>query len=329
MTVTAEYITERYDSEYLNATEWMLPYLQGAPKAPILDVLAYREETELWLKSNFELLPMPEDVKYSVHHIKAPDGVQIDIYEFQKTTIPRSSPGPALLHCHGGGMVLGTVPINIKLIAADVSESSITIFSVDYRVAPENNNIGLVEDCFAGLRWVYENTVSLNIDPKRIGIMGESAGAGIAAGVALMARDQKLDPPLAKQILGSPMLDDRNNKLNEIINPYAVWKNHANIMGWTALLGDKAGDPDADVSYYAAPARAPSLAGLPSTFISVGNLDIFRDEDLEYAARIAKENIDTEFHLYPGVPHGFEDIAPQTKVAQQARANRMRAMRRF
>jgi acetyl esterase/lipase len=226
-------------------------------------------------------------------------------------------------------MIAGSVQTFQAALIMKVSQTGIPLFSVDYRIAPEHKNDGLVQDCYAGLIWLHQNAAKFNLDPKRIAVFGESAGGGIAAGVALMARDRNLQPPLAKQILVYPMLDDQNLVPDQSLEPFAFWTYVDNVTGWTALLGDKAGKHDADVSCYAAPARAKSLAGLPPTYIDVGGLDIFRDEDMVYATRLARECVNTEFHLYPGVPHGFDLLAFDTAVAKRAFANRIAAFLTF
>lgn len=141
-----------------------------------------------------------------------------------------------------------------------------------------------------------------------------------------MARDKALSPPLLKQILIFPMLDDRNNKPLDI-DELATWKVNDNITGWGALLGDKAGssDPKA-VSYYAAPARAENLAGLPPTYIDCGQLDIFIYEDTLYASRLINARVPTEFHTYPGMPHAFQGMAPGTTFSKVAEENLLRAI---
>ena len=322
------FVTERYDAEYLKAIEPMLPFLQAPPPATSPDIQQRREEAKVVFAGMAAAIPMPDDVESSTHYTVAADGAKLAIYEFRKQGLS-DSPGPAILHCHGGGMIVGCVNDFKNAIARTVSETSVPVFSVEYRLAPESKDQALVEDCYAGLLWLHEKAESLRIDPKRIGVMGESAGGGLAAGVALMARDKKLQPPLAKQFLIYPMLDDRNTNFNEAIDAYTIWRNSDNIFGWNALLGDKAGKPDATVSHYAAPARARDVANLPSTYIDVGGLDLFRDEDLLYASRIAAENIDLEFHLYPGMPHGFEAIAPGVSVSQHARVNRVAAIKKL
>jgi acetyl esterase/lipase len=270
-------------------------------------------------------------VKVTVHKVEVAGGVTIEVHAFEKTAPAPNAPVAAIIHSHGGGMILGDVNFSKLGIMTYVEASGVSFFSVDYRLAPENSGTGLVEDVYASLLWLHKNAEQFNVDPTRIGVMGESAGGGISAGVALMARDKGLSPPLAKQVLVYPMLDDRNCKpIEEIESMGVIWTSGDNLTGWGAVLGkDKAGDPEADVSHFAVPARAKSVAGLPSTYIDVGSLDIFRDEDMAYAARIAAENIEVEFHLYPGVPHGWEAFVPQSRSAVQAVSNRVRALMSF
>jgi len=140
------------------------------------------------------------------------------------------------------------------------------------------------------------------------------------------ARDESLSPPLAKQILVYPMLDNMTVTPNPGLESFVTWGYDDNITGWQAYLGETKGNP---VSQYAAAARASTVAGLPSTFMDLGELDIFRDEDIEYARRLAAANISTELHVYPGVPHAFETFASNTSVAAQAWANRRKAILSF
>ncbi|EXJ55892.1 hypothetical protein A1O7_08823 [Cladophialophora yegresii CBS 114405] len=320
----------KYDPEFFKAFEPLMPAISAAPKSPVHDVEGRRKGLEAGLTLLAQLMPFDApDVEQTEHRFTSAAGVELSIYSFIKKG---SSPTPtsAILHCHGGGMILGSVATMSKSAAFRVQETGVPFFSVEYRLAPESSGTNLVEDCYAGLEWVYANAAKFNVDTTRIGVTGESAGGGLAAGVALMARDKGLTPPLAKQILIYPMLDDRNLVPNPRMEPFVFWSTDDNITGWTALLGaDKAGKPDADVSPYCAPARTPSLAGLPSAYIDVGGLDIFRDEDLEYARRLAAEDIDVEFHLYPGVPHAFELFAPKSGVTERAMANRLRALLSF
>ncbi|KAH6985187.1 arylesterase/monooxygenase [Ilyonectria destructans] len=171
------------------------------------------------------------------------------------------------------------------------------------------------------------HAVQLHIDPKRIGIYGESAGGGIAAGTALLARDRGLNPPLAKQIHINPMLDDRNTIEDHSIAALTTWTTADNVTGWGALLGEESGG--AEVSPYAAPSRETNLVELPDTYIDVGVVDIFRDESISFASGLIKAEVMVEFHLYPGVPHGFEGMAPETQLTKNAVKNRIIAAQSF
>jgi acetyl esterase/lipase len=142
--------------------------------------------------------------------------------------------------------------------------------------------------------------------------------------VSLLARDRG-GPAIAQQLLIYPMLDDRPATPNPELFGYLTWTYDDNITGWGALLGDDAGG--AAVSPYAAPARADDLAGLPDTFIDVGDLDIFRDEDITFAQRLSAAGVPTELHLHPGCPHAFEGLAPDAAVSQRAITDRVRRLR--
>lgn len=206
--------------------------------------------------------------------------------------------------------------------------SGIQQFAVDYPRSPEHPAPAAVNDAYLALEWLSAHAKEMYVDPARIIVLGDSAGGGLAAGVVLMARDKGLTPPVAKQILIYPMLDDRTHfPVDWPVRPLLTWKAEDNVMGWDAYVGaDKRGREDADISPYAAPARVKSVEGLPSTYMEVGGLDLFRDEDMEYALRLTKANVEVEFHLYPGVPHGFEG-AIGSWVADRALENRVRALR--
>ena len=314
-----------YDPEFLAAVQPLLAARASVPKPELHDVSARRAGVTALFGGIIAALPDQPDVKWTRHTIKSYDGAKVPVIQFSpKGTLDAATPGPAIILAHGGGMIIGELEVFAKAIAMQAAGNGIQVFAPDYRVAPEHPHPALVEDTYATLTWVHDHAKEINVDPARIALQGESAGGGIAAGVAIMARDRGLSPPLAKQILIYPMLDDRNLKPNEDVEPLAIWRCEDNITGWSALLGkDKAGGPDTDP--YAAPARVKSVKGLPPTYIDVGELDIFRDESIEYASRLAKENISVELHVYPKVPHVFEALGPMTSVAQRAMANRRAA----
>ncbi|PBC56462.1 esterase [Rhodococcus sp. ACPA1] len=241
-------------------------------------------------------------------------------------TNPRTVPSPTIYYIHGGGMVMGTRFTGVDGLADLVDELGVVAVSVEYRLAPENPYPAPVEDCYAGLVWITENAEDLGIDSSRIIVMGASAGGGLAAAIALFARDHN-GPAISHLVLGCPMLDDRGiTPSSQELDGIGVFDRTSNKTGWGALLGDAAGGPD--VSYYAAPARATDLSGLPPTFLDVGQVETFRDEVINFAARLSQSGVLAELHVWPGAFHGFEvvvtsdisKIAGQTRRAYIARA---------
>jgi acetyl esterase/lipase len=231
-----------------------------------------------------------------------------------------------ILHVHGGGYVLARPEGTLPLLRATVAAHDCVIVTVDYRLAPESTWREATADGFAGLVWMAENADALGVDPHRIGVMGESAGGGLAAAIAFIARDQG-GPKLAFQNLLYPMLDDRTVTRQED-NPVTgefVWTRPHNRNGWTAYLGHAPGVPD--VSPYAAPARAADLTGLPPTWIGTGALDLFLEEDAEYALRLIRAGVAVDFAIWPGAYHGF-DQSPDAPVALRATEERQAAIGR-
>jgi triacylglycerol lipase len=198
------------------------------------------------------------------------------------------------------------------------------VVSVDYRLAPESPFPAPVEDCYAGLAWTAAHADELGIDRERIVVVGQSAGGGLAAALALLVRD-RAEIPLCYQLLIYPMIDDRNTTTSSQLVT-KVWTREANLLGWRCYLGHEPGV--GEVSPYAAAARAEDLRGLAPTFIGVGTLDVFRDENIDYAQRLLAAGVPTELHVYPGAPHGFEGLAPQAAVSQQFLRDIADALRR-
>lgn len=238
-----------------------------------------------------------------------------------------TGPLPCIYHIHGGGYVVGSVK-ELEAVHRPLSaELGCVIVTVDYRLAPEAVFPGAIEDCYAGLGWTIANADTLGIDKSRLGVMGESAGGGLAAALALMVRDRG-EYSLAFQHLIYPMIDDRTCSSADP-HPYAgefIWHAANNHFGWSALLGKEPGSDD--VSPYAAASRAVDLAGLPPTYISTGALDLFLEEDMEYARRLMRAGVPTELHVYPGGFHGF-DIMPGVPVSDAARRDSRAALARF
>lgn len=234
---------------------------------------------------------------------------------------------PALYHLHGGGLFAGEARFDIGALLTVAAEFPFTVVAAEYRLAPETPHPGPVEDCYAGLVWTVEHASELNIDPARIVLEGNSGGGGLAAAVALLARDRG-GPAVLGQMLLSPMLDDRNDTPSVAqLSSVALWDGTTNATAWSALLGDARGGPH--VSPYAAAARATDLSKLPATFIDVGSVDIFRDEAVSYATRLWQAGNDTELHVWAGAFHGFEHALPQAALSLDAVAARGRWLRRL
>jgi acetyl esterase/lipase len=227
---------------------------------------------------------------------------------------------------HGGGMIGGDRFTTIERALDWVERFDGVAVSVEYRLAPEHPDPAPVTDCFAGLVWTAAHAEDLGFDEDRLIIAGGSAGGGLAAGTTLMARDRG-GPALAAQVLMAPMLDDRNETISSYqIDGIGIWDRTSNQAGWDALLGDRRGTDE--VSIYAAPARASDLAGLPATYIDCGSAEVFRDEDLAYAAAIWSAGGIAELHVWAGACHGFDVIFPSATLSAAARRARSEFIRR-
>ena len=230
--------------------------------------------------------------------------------------IVNAKPGtkrPAILHTHGGGYVLGTAESSVRALQELCAKLDCVAVSVDYRLAPETTYAGSIEDNYAGLKWLQANAASLGADPARIAVMGESAGGGHAALLAITARDRG-EVQLAYQCLIYPMLDDRTGTTRGV-PPHVgtlIWTRAQNHFGWESFLGVAPGRASAPKN--AVPARVANLKGLPPAFIGVGTLDLFHDEDVDYAQRLNAAGVPAELIVVPGAFHGFDGIAKMAKV---------------
>ncbi len=259
------------------------------------------------------------------HTMTAADGASLDLTWYFPSGGAQT--GSAALYLHGGGMIFGLEHLGDlydQAVRDYVAASGVPMLVPDYRVAPEHPHPTPVEDCYGALVWLAEHASDLGVDPTRVAVMGDSAGGGLAAGVALMARDRG-GPAIAQQLLIYPMLDDRPTTPDPQLQPFLTWTYDDNVTGWGALLGGAVGGDS--VSPYAAPARADDLTGLPDTYIDVGDLDIFRNEDIAYAGRLADAGVPTELHVYPGCPHAFEALADEAAVSHRAISDRIRRLR--
>lgn len=220
---------------------------------------------------------------------------------------------PCLVWMHGGGLVMGVAGMDDARFDVWCTRHNMMAVSIEYRLAPETPFPGPFDDCYAALQYVADHAAELGIDADRIGVGGNSAGAGLAAVLALAARDRS-GPTISSQLLIYPMIDDR--QITESSSwDVPIWPASSNAFGWKSYLGDTKGTDD--VSPYAAAARATDLGGLPPTIIVVGGLDGFVDEDIDYARRLNNAGVPVEFHLYPGACHGFDAMVPNSAPALQ------------
>ncbi|MFD3237598.1 alpha/beta hydrolase [Rahnella perminowiae] len=265
-------------------------------------------------------------VSVAHHHITGSEGapaVRVVVISPQHARQGRMG----ILHIHGGGYVLGSPEQSMPLTRPTAAQHDCVIVSVDYRLAPETPFPGPLEDCYAALVWMTAQAEALGIDPEHIGVMGDSAGAGLAASLALLTRDRG-GPKLAFQNLMYPMLDDRtvtDPNPNPVTGEFS-WTREDNRFGWHAYLGHEAGLRD--ISCYAAAGRAEDLSGLPPAWIGVGSIDLFLDENIDYAHRLIRAGVPVEFSIYPGGFHGFNGD-PAYALARRARKQRQDALAGF
>jgi acetyl esterase/lipase len=226
--------------------------------------------------------------------------------------------GAACLYSiHGGGYVLGSFDMDDFLLDRYCNEFGCVGVSVEYRLAPETPYPGPLDDCYAGLAWTFAHADELGVDPSRVGINGISAGGGLAAALALLARDRG-ELPIAFELLQCPMIDDRQITPSSQQDNLVVWSRDANAFGWESYLGARYGTDD--VPGYAAAARADDLAGLPPALVITGGADGFRDENIEYALRLGQAGVPTDLTVIAGAPHGVQMFIGTTPERRWARA---------
>ena len=271
------------------------------------------------------LAPQDPNITITNKIIDGPDGNALRIRIYEPNAKTKELAG--LLWIHGGGYVLGAPEENDGLCQQFVNEVGCVVVSVDYRLVPEHPYPAPIEDCYTALTWLADNATNLGVDQKRIGVAGLSAGGGLTAALALLARDRK-GPELCFQMPLYPMIDDRNNTPSnyEITGNY-IWNHDLNEKGWNFYLNGDNGKED--VSIYAAPARATveELRNLPYTYTCVGQLDPFRDETLTYVTKLAQAGVDVEFHLYPGGYHAYEIVNPEAEISKRTNQEYVNAVK--
>lgn len=279
-----------------------------------------RQVADVLLTNMFSEIPKYSDVSLQKFMTKAADGSELDLHWYSHIETPSRS---AIVFIHGGGRMAGSLDIYRPLLEQYVHQTGVSFLAVGYRLSPGVQGKTSAEDAFAGLCWLKKNASLMDIDEDRIAIMGDSGGGGIAAGTAILAREQGI--PLSRQILIYPMLDNRTIVPDEQLLPFALWNYDANCTAWQASLGVEM--DDTDNCPIAVPAHLSDFSDLAPAYIEVGFLDIFRNESINYAQNLAKAGITVEFHLHPGSTHAFDVIAPNSSVAQRAINDRIRVIR--
>lgn len=312
-----------FDPDYQRA---IAPYA-SFPKLHPKNVLDLRHLNNTAISYVMQTVPCDEadQIIETTHPYTTTDGDTVTLHRFTpKAKENTIDPQPAILYLHGGGLVSGSVGLFRRDIIHYAALTQTTIFAPGYRLAPEAWYPKPLEDVWCALNYIKDHSWELNIDEARLALYGVSAGGGLAAGTALMARDKGLTPPLKMVVLVYPMLDDRT-KLPEgdATRPYLTWSEDKNEMGWSAYLAWMGGE----MEDYAAPGRAEDLSGMPKLYVDVGQLDLYNKESKAFAEKAEAAGGDVEFHEYTGVPHAWEWLAPNVPVTKRAVENRVRALR--
>jgi len=271
------------------------------------------------------LMGEPEDVAQVTYHFVPGPSADLPARIYRPESAGDTA-APALIYFHGGGFVLGNIEICDPFCRALANRSGCVVISINYQKAPEHKFPIALEDCYAALKWCFEHADEIGVDSSRIAIGGGSAGGGLAAALALLVRD-RAEMDVVFQMLIYPMIDDTNvAPASETLPDTYIWSRANNLFGWTSYLGRAPGGEG--VSPYAAAFRASDLTGLPPALIVVGELDLFVDENIEYARRLIGAGIPTELQVYPGAYHGFINIAPEADVSQQCIAACTQALKK-
>jgi acetyl esterase/lipase len=308
------------------------PELAAAlPNVPMLDLRdiaqARRERAELEAanKGRWKFPDETVSVRDEIIAVSGKDARKLRV----RVYLPASgttSTSTAMVWIHGGGHVMGRPEQDDPLMCRLVESTGCAAVSVDWRHAPEHPYPAAIEDCYEGLLWTARHAAVLGVDADRLVVGGASSGGGLAAGLALLARDRG-EAALHGQLLVYPMIDDRSlTYSSRAITHERVWNAESNRLAWIAYLGAAAGGV---VATYAAPARATDLRGLPMTWLATAALDLFADENIEYAQRLSQAGVSTELHVYPAATHGFDLFAPDAAVSRRLKDDLIAAFARM
>ncbi len=274
------------------------------------------------MKSQWPVIPNVTTEDRSIPGPKGAPDVTVRIYRPEKQT----GPLPSLLWIHGGGYMLGEIDQEDLTAKQFVLAAGCIVVSVEYRLAPEHPYPAPLEDCYAALKWLSAHADELGVNRSRIAIGGASAGGGLTAGLALLARD-RAEVKVMYQLLIYPMINDCNiAPASDALPDTLFWTRENNLMGWRSYLGCEPGGKG--ISYLAAAFRATKLEGLPAAYIAVGDIDLFAEEDVDYARRLIAAGVPTELHVYPGGCHAFDMLVPNADISKRFTADIQRALKR-
>jgi acetyl esterase len=302
-------VTYNFDNE-------LRPFLELLPRRPAGDApvdMATARANANAITAEINAAVDASGLTIEDHLVPGPtDAPQVRVRVYAPTAHDAGVAG--ILYIHGGGFTVGSIEMehfNAVRLARDLG---VVVVSVEYRLAPENPFPAGLEDCYAVLEWMHERASELGLDAYRIAIVGNSAGGGLAAGLALLARDRN-GPPICFQFLGSPEIDDRLDtpSMQRFVDT-PMWSRPSAELSWRAYLGEH---HSGDVSHYAAPARAADLSGLPPAYVSTMEYDPLRDEGILYASRLLQAGVSVELHSFPGTWHGSTAITSATISQRQ------------
>jgi acetyl esterase/lipase len=315
-------LSELLDPELKGPIKMMLSQM---PVNNFNDLPSARAASEKMMAAMKSQMPVIPGVKTEDRTIPGPKGapdITVRIYRPEKQT----GLLPALLWIHGGGYMLGEIDQEDATCKQFVLAANCVVVSVEYRLAPEHPYPAPLEDCYAALKWLSSHAKELKADHSHIAIGGASAGGGLAAGLAILARD-RAEVPVMFQLLVYPMINDCNVVPASDTLPDALfWTRESNLMGWRSYLGCEPGAKD--ISCYASAYRATALEDLPAAYITVGDIDLFSQEDTDYARRLIAAHVPTELHVYPGGPHAFDMLVPSADISKRFTADIHRALKR-
>lgn len=315
-------LSELLDTDLKGPIKTMLAQMPPMSFDDLPAARAAAKEMTAAMKMEMPVIPGVITEDRTVPGPKGSPNVAVRLYRPEK--LP--GPLPTLLWIHGGGYMFGDLDQEDLIAKQFALAAECEVVSVEYRLAPENPYPAPLEDCYAALKWLSNQADELGIDRSRIAIGGASAGGGLAAGLALLARDRAEVNPVF-QLLVYPMINDCNiAPASDVLPDTLFWTRESNLIGWRSYLCCEPGGEG--ISCYAAASRALELAGLPPAYITVGDLDLFAQEDIEYSRRLIEAGVLTELHVYPGGCHAFDMMVPDADITKRFTTDIHRALKR-